>query len=148
MLVHSAGRDRWSGTIQPGFRNNVLAVQLNPFVKFRGLEVFGSLDRGRGRAATETEDRELRQEAVDVVYRFLGDRLYAGARYNTATLRLQGMTEDVGADRRALAAGWQISPLILLKGEYVTQQYNDFPTTDRRSGGKFSGFVMEGVVAF
>ena len=148
VLVDSAGRDRWSGTIQPGFRNNVLAVQLNPFVKFRGLEVFGSLDRGRGRAATETEDRELRQEAVDVVYRFLGDRLYAGARYNTATLRLQGMTEDVGADRRALAAGWQISPLILLKGEYVTQQYNDFPTTDRRSGGKFSGFVMEGVVAF
>ena len=54
----------------------------------------------------------------------------------------------MGADRQAVAAGWQISPLILVKGEYVTQKYNDFPTTDRRSGGKFSGFVMEGVVAF
>ena len=30
----------------------------------------------------------------------------------------------------------------------MNQKYNDFPTTDRRSGGKFSGFVMEGVVAF
>jgi hypothetical protein len=148
VLVDSIGRDRWSGSIQPGFRNNVLAVQINPFVKFRGLEIFGSLDRGEGRAATETANRKLSQEAVDVVYRFAGDRLYAGGRYNTATMRLQGMTQDVGADRQAVAAGWQISPLILLKGEYVTQQYNGFPTTDRRSGGKFSGFVMEGVVAF
>ena len=148
VLVDSVGRDRWSGSIQPGFRNNVQAVQINPFVKFRGLELFGSIDRGQGRAATETTERKLSQEAVDVVYRFAGDRLYVGGRYNSATMRLQGMAQDVGADRQAIAAGWQISPLILLKGEYVTQMYLDFPTTDRRSGGKFSGFVMEGVVAF
>jgi hypothetical protein len=30
----------------------------------------------------------------------------------------------------------------------VTQKYNDFPTTDIRNGGKFNGFVIEGVVAF
>ena len=148
VLVDSVGRDRWSGSIQPGFRNNVQAVQLNPFVKFRGLEVFGSIDRGEGRAATETANRKLSQEAVDVVYRFAGERLYVGGRYNTATMRLQGMTQDVSADRQALAAGWQISPLILLKAEYVNQKYNAFPTTDRRSGGKFNGLVMEGVVAF
>ena len=148
VLVDSVGRDRWSGSIQPGFRNNVRALQINPFVKFRGLEVFGTIDRGQGRAATETSDRKLSQEAVDVVYRFAGERLYVGGRYNTATMRLQGMTQDVGADRQALAAGWQISPLILLKAEYVNQKYNAFPTTDRRSGGKFNGLVMEGVVAF
>ena len=148
VLVDSVGRDRWSGSIQPGFRNNVLAVQLNPFVKFRGLEVFGTIDRGQGKAAAETEQRKLSQEAVDVVYRFAGDKLYVGGRYNTATLRLQGMTQDVGADRTAAAAGWQISPLILLKAEYVNQKYNDFPTSDRRSGGQFKGLVAEGVVAF
>ena len=148
VLVDSVGRDRWSGSIQPGFRNNVQALQINPFVKFRGLELFGSVDRGQGRAAGEASNRELRQEAADLVYRFAGDRLYTGARYNTATVRLQGMTNDVGADRKALAAGWFISPLVLLKGEYVNQKYNDFPTTDRRSGGNFKGFVFEGVVAF
>jgi hypothetical protein len=148
VLVDSVGRDRWSGTIQPGFRNNVTAIQINPFVKLGGLELFGSIDRGRGKAATETEYRKLRQEAADVVYRFAGEKLYVGGRYNTATMRLQGMANDVGADRVAAAAGWQITPLLLLKGEYVTQKYNDFPTTDRRSGGKFNGFVMEGVVAF
>jgi hypothetical protein len=61
---------------------------------------------------------------------------------------LQGITNDVGADRKAFAAGWYITPLVMLKGEYVNQKYVDFPSTDRRSGGKFSGFVMEGVVAF
>ncbi len=148
VLVDSVGRDRWSGTIQPGFRNNVSAVQINPFVKFKGLEVFGSIDRGQGSAATEAEARKLRQTAADVVYRFANDQLYVGGRYNTAMMRLQGMANDVGADRRAFAAGWFVTPLMLLKAEYVDQKYVDFPTTDRRSGGKFNGLTLEGVVAF
>lgn len=148
VLVDSVGRDRWSGSIQPGFRNAVTAVQINPFVKLRGFEVFGSFDRGKGKSATESQYRQLRQTAVDAVYRFVGDQLYVGGRYNTATMRLQGIPSDVGADRKAAAAGWFITPLVLLKTEYVTQTYRDFPTSDRRSGGKFNGFTMEGVVAF
>ena len=148
VLVDSVGRDRWSGSIQPGFRNNVLALEINPFVKFRGLELFGSIDRGQGKAAAELTTRKLRQNAADVVYRFAGDRLYVGGRYNSARMRLQDIANDVGADRTAAAAGWFISPLILLKGELVNQKYVDFPRTDRRSGGKFNGFIMEGVVAF
>jgi hypothetical protein len=30
----------------------------------------------------------------------------------------------------------------------VRQNYDDFPTTDIRNGGKFSGFMIEGTVAF
>ena len=148
VLVDSVGRDRWSGTIQPGFRNSVTAIQINPFVKVGGLELFGSIDRGKGKAAAEAEYRKLRQTAADLVYRFADDQLYVGGRYNTATMRLQGMTTDVGADRVAAAAGWYVTPLVLLKAEYVNQKYNDFPTTDRRSGGKFKGLMMEGVVSF
>ena len=44
VLVDSVGRDRWSGSIQPGFRNSVTAVQINPFIRFKGLEMFGSFD--------------------------------------------------------------------------------------------------------
>ena len=148
VLVDSVGRDRWSGSIQPGFRNSVTAIQINPFFEFKGLEVFGSFDRGKGKAATEAEYRKLRQTAVDVVYRFAGDQLYVGGRYNTARMGLQGIANDVGADRQAFAAGWYITPLVMLKGEYVNQKYVDFPTTDRRSGGKFNGIMVEGVVAF
>ena len=149
VLVDSVGRDRWSGTIQPGFRNAVQALQVNPFVKFRGLEVFGTIDRGKGKAATEPEFRTLSQNAADVVYRFgRTEKVYVGGRWNTARMELQGIANEVGADRWAAAAGWYISPLVLLKAEYVTQKYVDFPTTDRRAGGKFNGLVMEGVVAF
>lgn len=148
VVVDSVGRDRWSGTLQPGFRSAVQAVQINPFVKFKGLEVFGLIEQGEGRAANETTNRKLTQKAADVVYRFAGDQLYVGGRYNTATMRLANMASDVGADRQAFAAGWFISPLVLLKAEYVDQKYNDFPSTDRRAGAKFKGMVFEGVVAF
>ena len=153
VLVDSVGRDRWSGTIQPGFRTKVQAVQINPFVKFRGLEFFGTIDEGKGQAATETSARKLSQRAADLLYRFADDRLYIGGRYNTARMRLANSTGitytgDVGADRSAFAAGWYVTPLLLLKAEYVNQKYVDFPTSDRRSGGKFSGLMMEGVVAF
>jgi hypothetical protein len=37
---------------------------------------------------------------------------------------------------------------MLLKGEYVFQQYNDFPTADYRNGGKFNGFMVEAVIGF
>jgi hypothetical protein len=36
----------------------------------------------------------------------------------------------------------------MAKTEYVSQKYNDFPSSDIRSGGKFSGLMIEGVVAF
>jgi hypothetical protein len=54
----------------------------------------------------------------------------------------------VSIDRTQLSVGWFITPKIMLKGEYVTQQYNDFPSTDIRSGGKFDGFMMEGTISF
>jgi hypothetical protein len=148
VLVDSAGRDRWSGSIQPGFRNNVTAIQINPFVRFKGVELFGSFDRGKGKAETEATYRKLRQTAADLVYRFADDRFYVGGRYNTATMRLQNIANDVGADRQAVAAGWYVTPLVLLKAEYVNQTYRDFPVTDRRSGGKFSGLMVEGAVSF
>jgi hypothetical protein len=54
----------------------------------------------------------------------------------------------VSVDRWQMGGGWFVTPSILLKGEYVTQKYNDFPTADIRHGGKFNGFMIEGVVAF
>ena len=52
------------------------------------------------------------------------------------------------SDRFQIGAGWFLTPNVLLKGEYVQQTYNDFPTADIRNGGKFDGFMVEGVVAF
>ncbi|MEX2569965.1 MAG: hypothetical protein WD737_01570, partial [Gemmatimonadota bacterium] len=77
-----------------------------------------------------------------------GDQLFVGGRYNIARGELAGVADEVSVDRKALSAGWFITPSILMKGEYVTQAYNDFPGMDIRSGGRFDGFVIEGAVSF
>ena len=103
----------------------------------------------QGRAATETANREWNQYAAEALYRFLpNEKLFVGARYNTVEGDLTSLTNEVGIDRWQYGAGWFITGNLLLKAEYVTQKYNDFPVTDIRRGGKFNGFVVEGVVAF
>ena len=138
-----------SGLLNPGFRNKVTAFQVNPFVKYRGLELFGVLERAEGRAAAETSDRTWNQVAVDAVYRFLPDeRVFVGARYNRAEGEILNVAGDVGADRWQVGGGWFITPTILAKAEYVKQEYFGYPPTDIRNGGEFDGFMLEGVVSF
>lgn len=138
----------WSSNVRPDFRNEVTAFQINPFVKVRGVELFGLVEQAEGKSANESAKRTVNQYALDAVYRFLDDRLYVAGRYNTVNGQLSRIENDVSVDRWQTSAGWFITPSILMKGEYVTQKYNDFPTTDIRHGGKFDGFVVEGVVAF
>jgi len=138
----------WSGAVNPGLSSEMHAAVVNPFLKYRGLELFGNFERARGRAAGEATQREWHQNVAEGTYRFLGDKLYASARYNAVTGRLAGLAADVSVDRTQVGGGWFITPVVLVKGEYVTQTYTDFPTTDIRSGGKFDGFMIEGVVAF
>lgn len=139
----------WSGNIQPGLSSKVRALQFNPFVKFNGLELFGVIEQAKGRAATEAKNREWTQYAGDVVYRFLPDeRMFVAGRYNTVKGDLAGLTSQVSVDRYQLGGGWFLTPNVLMKAEWVNQKYNDFPVTDIRSGGRFKGYVIEGVVAF
>lgn len=137
-----------SGNINPGFRNQIGATMINPFVKFRNLELFGTLEQAKGQDDTEAAKREIKQYAIDGIYRLFDDQLYVGARYNQVDAQLKGMANEVSMNRTQLGGGWFVTPSLLMKAEYVTQKYNDFPLTDIRSGGKFNGLVLEGVVAF
>jgi hypothetical protein len=138
-----------SGLINPGFKNKVTAFQINPFVKFRGLELFGVLERAEGKATTEATERVWKQHAVDAVYRFLpGEKLFAGVRFNRAKGTLAGLSDDVGADRWQVGGGWFVTPNVLAKVEYVNQKYFGYPATNIKNGGKFNGMMLEGVIAF
>ena len=138
-----------SGLINPGFKNKVMALQMNPFVKFRGLELFGVVERAQGKAFTEIAERTWNQYAFDTVYRFLpGEKMYVGARYNKVSGTLAGDTGDVGANRWQLAGGWFITANLLAKVEYVNQTYVGYPQANIKNGGKFKGMMLEGVVAF
>jgi hypothetical protein len=138
-----------SSLINPGFKNKVTAFQMNPFVKFRGVELFGVLERSEGKASTEAAERVWKQYAVDLVYRFLPDeKLFVGARYNRAHGVLAGIAGDLGANRWQFGGGWFVTPNVLAKAEYVNQQYFGYPAGHIRNGGKFNGMMLEGVIAF
>ncbi len=143
----------WSGSIRPGFANSVRAYAINPFVKWRGLEFFGTAENFKGKATAEPAWREWDQYAAEGVYRFYNDKFFVGLRGNTAKGALANtatvtFANDVSVDRHAASAGWYITPVLLMKGEFMRQMYYGFPANDIRNGGKIQGFVMEGVVSF
>lgn len=165
-----------SGRINPGFKDNVTSFMINPFIKIKNVELFGTYEVSKGKSQVENgeiqstdpaqpylakqEDRQFNQFAVDGLYRFANDKLYVGAKYNVVEGDLvigssttqpnisQGVRENVKIERTAFAAGWFVTPNILMKAEYVTQKYLDFPTADLRSNGQFEGFVIEGIIGF
>ncbi|MEP6595977.1 MAG: hypothetical protein ABJA71_08515 [Ginsengibacter sp.] len=74
--------------------------------------------------------------------------MFIGARYNAVKAQLAGMSNDVKVKRVAFAGGWFLTKNVLLKSEYVVQNYRNFPVSDYRNGGKFNGYVIEAVVGF
>ena len=140
-----------SGRVNPGLTNKVTSVMINPFVKVGGVEFFGTYETTSGRTLAETEDRTWNQVAGEVIYRFLPrEQAYVGARYNTLNGQLAGSPagSEVTIDRVQVGGGWFITDNILLKGEYVNQEYKGYAESSIFHGGQFKGVVFEGVIAF
>jgi hypothetical protein len=138
----------WSGAIQPKLSSKITAIVINPFIKYQGFEFFGNAEQAKGRGATETVDRTWHQYVGEGLYRFMDDKLYVGGRYNYVKGSFLGMPNDVSVNRTQGGGGWFVTPTVLLKLEYMVQNYNDFPATDIRNGGKIKGYMVEGAVAF
>ena len=167
----------FSGRINPGFKDNVTAFMINPFVKFAGLEFFGTYELAQGNSQVENgeiqpsnpalgeveklENRKFNQYEADLVYRFgKGEKFYVGTKYNmldgtlafgqsTAVTNVnQGTRGDVQIQRMSVAAGWFVTRNIMLKGEWVNQAYKGYPEEHILSGGKFNGFVIQGSLGF
>jgi hypothetical protein len=167
----------FSGRVNPGFKDNVTSVMINPFVKFAGLEFFGTWELSKGNSQVENgevqysntslteidplENRQFNQLEADLLYRFgKGEKFYVGAKYNTldgalafgqsttATNINQGTRGDVTIDRTSVAAGWFITKNVMFKAEYVTQNYKGYPDNHILSGGKFNGLVVQGIIGF
>ncbi len=130
------------------------AVQINPFVKFKGLEFFGiyELASGSKEITTPIADKEgsFTQLAAELIYRFGTDeKLYVGGRYNTVQGKtLESATDDLKINRLNIGGGWFISKNILVKAEYVNQEYAGNAWTGRFAGAKFDGFNLEAAISF
>jgi hypothetical protein len=139
----------WSGNIRPGFANVVHSYMVNPFVKYRATEFFGTIETSTGKASAESHKRTVRQLAGEGIMRFgSADQLYVATRYNRVAGELTGLSSDMSTDRWQFGGGWFVLPTVLAKVEYVVQRYYDFPTIDIRSGGQFKGIVFGGSLAF
>ncbi|MBB6612791.1 hypothetical protein H7F15_17245 [Pontibacter sp. Tf4] len=149
-----------SGNINPGLTNSITAMVINPFVKFRGLELFGNFEQAKGKgrlgANDEPTDRTWKQLGTDVVYRFgNNENLYVAGRYNVVEGRLAPLAaspnvpnNDVTLSRVQVGGGWFVTKNIVTKAEYVKQQYKGFAPSDIRHGGEFDGFMIEGAISF
>lgn len=138
----------FSGTINPGFSYKVTAYMVNPFIKYKGLEFFGVAERATGRSYAETRERTFNQIGGEIVYRFADDHLFFGGRYSQVRGNLANMINQVSVNRSQIGAGWFLNKYLLMKGEYVVQNYKNFPTTDIRNGGRFRGPMIDAVLAF
>ena len=139
----------WSGQVRPGFSNKVNAEVINPFIKIGGAEFFGNFETATGGAFSEPKLRTLHQNVYEGLYRFGDNDFYLGGRYITLKGQLIPKNSlDVSVNRYQLGGGWFVTPNVLAKLEWVNQKYTDFPLTDIRSGGKFKGFMVSGVVGF
>lgn len=140
-----------SGRFNPGFSKQIDAIMVNGFMKASGLELFGTFEKAKGRAKAESTGRDATQIALDAVYRFgKTENLFIGGRYNTvkSEILVAGAAQEVNINRYAIGAGWFLTKGILLKGEYVNQEYKDFAASDYRNGGKFNGYVIQAAVGF
>jgi hypothetical protein len=140
----------FSGRYNPGFSEQVNTFMVNPFIKFKGLEFFGTYENARGRTITETGQRGATQYAADLIYRFPqhSENFWIGVRYNTVTASVQGFTQDITINREVASAGWFLTRNVMLKAEYVNQVYQNYPAANIFNGGKFNGPMMEASIAF
>lgn len=137
-----------SGRYNPSLNNNITAIMVNPYVKYQGLEVFGTVEVAKGKADSEAEERTAKQYAGEVIYRFgKNEKFYLGGRYNVvdAEDRTAG---DIKITRAQIAAGWFLTKNILAKFEYVSQKHKDYPSDSIFHDGMFDGFMIETVISF
>jgi hypothetical protein len=152
-----------SGRFNPNMNDEVNANMINLLVNAYGFELFADYDMNTGRSAASFDsDRKFTQMAIDGIYRFGWggkNNIYTGIRYNTVKAEMLNLAgsggtalapkiNEIGIDRMAFVAGWFVTPNVLLKGEYVSQTYTDFPIDNIFNGGKFNGIVVEAVVGF
>ncbi len=156
----------FSGRLSKPYGDQLTAFMINPFVKFKGLELFGTLEFANGRNVSEADTttnklvghdrRTTSQYAIDAIYRFTQkENFWVALRYNGVSSELpftspafKAEIDKVNVTRFTVSAGWYILDNVMAKIEYVTQMYNDFPTFDLRHEAKFDGIMIEAALGF
>lgn len=147
-------------TFNPNFKNWATSYMINPFVKYQGLEFFGTAEFASGGDKAGTDDkRTATQYAGEVIYRFgKTEQFFIAGKYNTVSGKLSNAdAKKVSVDKFESSIGWFMTKNIVAKLDYVNQSYRDYaqfvnnvPTGNANNfyGGKFNGLVFEAAISF
>lgn len=131
----------FTGNWGPGFTNKDNSLMLNFFTKYKGIEFFGTYESIKGTSLSGSEF-DFSQYVLEGLYRFGKDeQFYAGGRYNAARNQT-----DSKVNRVEISTGWFLTKNILLKAEYVDQNYSGFAVYGGNAG--FNGFMAEATISF
>ncbi len=131
----------------PGFAYHT-AIQVNPFVKFKGLEVFGVVEFTNN--GNSDDGGGYTQLGGELIYRLgANENAYIGARYNSVS----GESSDAAATqdivRTNLALGWFLTDNVVTKIEYVTSSYSgDGWNNTKFQNAEFSGITIQAAISF
>ncbi|MBI2271264.1 MAG: hypothetical protein HYU69_13050 [Bacteroidetes bacterium] len=157
MQIYNEDDNFRSGRFSPGFWK-YLSWQINPFIKYKGLEFFGIYEMITGDVSRTVTGGSYTQTGAELIYRFGSmEQFYGGARYNLVTGKdavpstngNNNPAETKSIDRINAGAGWFLTNEVMIKAEYVNQNYSgDGWTGSVYEGGNFKGFMVEAIVGF
>ncbi|MCA1747328.1 MAG: hypothetical protein LC655_06500, partial [Bacteroidales bacterium] len=134
---HTTGR--WG----PGFSDELNAFMFNLFAKVKGFEFFGTYETNTGTSPFNGSEFNFNQIGVQGLYRFgKAEQFYAGAKYNTVS-----NSNDMSVDRIEAGGGWNLTENILIKLDYVNQNYTNFIASYGENAG-FNGVMFEAAISF
>lgn len=139
----------FDGRFNARFRK-ITAFQVNPFIKYKGLELFGiyEIADGNDEIAPSVNEGQFTQMAAEMLYRFGNDEsFYVGGRFNEVTGSMVDGAPEGSISRMNFGGGWFISKNILIKLEYVKQAYHG-SWSGRLDGAQFEGIMGEAVISF
>lgn len=137
----------FEGRFNPRFRQ-MSAIQFNPFLKVKGFEFFGIYEIVSN--SEEQGNGQFTQLAGEALYRFGGmEQFYFGARLNSVNGNMSEGAIDTKITRTNIGGGWFMTNNVLIKLEYVNQQYKEgFAADSKYNGGEFKGVNLEAAISF
>lgn len=151
----------FSGRYNTGFKAQT-AFQVNPFIKFQGVEFFGVFETVASNekktytnpatgAVTPGNDGSYTQLGAELLYRFgTTEQFFLGGRYNSVSGESVKTADTRDISRINVGGGWFMTKNIVTKVEYVTQSYDGdgFLTDKTLNGAQFNGVVVEAAISF
>lgn len=152
VMVEEGSNDNFrSGRFSPNFRK-FTSIQVNPFIKYKGIEFFGIYEMVNGDQTDADGARggSYTQIAAELIYRFGSkEQFYVGGRYNTVAGNANENAEDINIARYNFGVGWFMLDNVMIKAEYMNQDYSgDGFTGSVFEEGNFNGAVLEAVIGF